>query len=136
MFVGVTEAVTNGIRVSIRTNYLEDQSVPSEARFAFAYTVRISNESEATVQLRSRHWIITDSNEDAREVKGEGVVGEQPVLSPGQAFEYTSGCVLPTSWGTMQGTYRFVSEGAASFDAEIPAFLLVSSAIESVREAN
>ena len=90
----------------------------------FLYTVTISNESDAVVQLISRHWIITDGYGDVEEVKGPGVVGEQPVLEPGQAFQYTSGCPLPTEFGTMHGTYQMATSDGDSFDAEIAPFTL------------
>lgn len=120
----------------VKSEYLRSQSRPASGRFAFSYTVTITNESAETVQLRTRHWIITDANEEVREVRGEGVVGEQPTLTPGQRFEYTSGAVLGTPWGTMQGSYRFVREPGEAFDAEIAPFLLASAFIETARSAN
>ena len=97
-------AVTDGIRVSVQSQYLADQSSPRDDRYVFAYTITISNEGAETAQLRTRHWIITDSRGAIEEVRGDGVVGEQPRLAPGQSFQYTSGCVLTTPIGTMQGT--------------------------------
>jgi ApaG protein len=132
----MSSAVTEGVRISVKSQYLEHQSVPSAGRFVFAYTVRIANEGKATVQLRTRHWIISDANGEVREVKGEGVVGEQPVLAPGQAFEYTSGCILKTPWGTMHGSYRVMREGGNPFDAEIAPFLLASTSVPSTQQAN
>jgi ApaG protein len=132
----VSSAVTEGVRIVVKSQYLEHQSVPSAGRFVFAYTVRIANESQTTVQLRTRHWIITDANGEIREVKGEGVVGEQPVLAPSQAFEYTSGCILKTPWGTMHGSYRMAREGGTHFDAVIAPFLLASSSVASTQSAN
>lgn len=132
----VSVAVTEGIRISVKCAYLESQSLPSAGHFAFAYTVRIANEGEATVQLLSRHWIITDADETVREVKGEGVVGEQPLLEPGDAFEYTSGCILPTPWGTMHGTYRFHRADGGDLDAEIAPFLLASKSVGTAHAAN
>lgn len=117
-------AVTRGIRVTVTSQYLADQSSPASRRFVFAYTVRIANEGTATAQLRSRHWVITDSNGTVDEVRGDGVVGAQPSLRPGQSFEYTSGCRLQTSRGSMQGSYRMVCENGEQFDAEIAPFLL------------
>lgn len=129
-------AVTHGVRITVRSQYLEHQSAPSAGRFVFAYTIRIGNEGERTVQLKTRHWIITESNGEIREVRGEGVVGEQPILAPGQEFEYTSGCVLKTQWGTMHGSYQMTREGGASFDAEIAPFLLASPSITAARTLN
>lgn len=117
-------AVTQGIRVVVRTHYLEERSSPAAAQYAFAYTIRISNEGEKTAQLMTRHWIITNAEGQVQEVKGDGVVGMQPVLSAGESFEYTSGCVLTTPQGTMQGTYQMVREDGGKFDAEIAPFLL------------
>lgn len=120
----MSNAVTQGIRVTVQSQYLEEQSAPSRGKYVFAYTVRIANEGSDTAQLRSRHWIITDGNGDVEEVKGPGVIGAQPTLRPGQAFEYTSGCVLHTPRGTMHGTYQMVREDGSGFDAEIAPFPL------------
>ena len=119
-------AVTDGIRVRVQSLYLPDQSNPHDDRYVFAYTITISNESSDTAQLRTRHWIITDARGTIEEVRGDGVVGEQPRLAPGQSFQYTSGCVLTTSVGTMQGSYRFWRDDGSYFDAEIAAFSLAS----------
>jgi ApaG protein len=119
-------AVTDGIRVRVQSQYLADQSSPRDDRYVFAYTITISNEGARTCQLRTRHWIITDARGVVEEVRGDGVVGEQPRLSPGQSFQYTSGCVLTTPVGTMHGTYRFWYEDGSFFDATIAAFSLAS----------
>ena len=119
-----SSALTQGIRVRVQSHYLPEQSLPSDDRYVFAYTITISNESTFTAQLRTRHWIITDGRGEIEEVKGEGVVGEQPRLSPGQSFQYTSGCVLTTPIGTMQGSYRFWRDDGTYFDAQIAAFSL------------
>jgi len=119
-------ATTDGIRVRVQSQYLPDQSEPASDRYVFAYTIRISNESNRTAQLRTRHWIITDARGSVEEVRGDGVVGEQPRLSPGQSFEYTSGCVLTTPVGTMHGTYRMWCDDGSSFDAVIAPFSLAS----------
>lgn len=119
-----SEANTQGIRVHVRSTYVADQSAPAKKRYVFAYTVRVSNEGSARVQLKSRHWIITDGVGKVEEVRGPGVVGKQPLLGPGEAFEYTSGCVLETSRGEMRGTYQMVSEEGAEFDAMIAPFRL------------
>ncbi|MBV8757888.1 MAG: Co2+/Mg2+ efflux protein ApaG [Deltaproteobacteria bacterium] len=119
-------AVTQGIRVRVQSQYLPDQSSPRDDRYVFAYTITISNEGARTAQLKTRHWIITDARGEVEEVRGDGVVGEQPRLSPGQSFQYTSGCVLETAVGTMQGSYRFWREDGTFFDAEIAPFSLAS----------
>lgn len=116
--------VTEGIRVTVESTYLPDRSQPDENSYAFAYVVTIANEGHARVQLMRRHWIITDGNGEVREVEGPGVVGEQPVLEPGEAFEYTSFCPLHTPIGSMHGSYQMVTAGGARFDAEIAAFSL------------
>jgi ApaG protein len=121
-----SSAVTDGIRVRVQSHYLADQSSPRDDRYVFAYTITISNESRSTAQLRTRHWIITDGRGTVEEVRGDGVVGEQPRLAPGQTFQYTSGCVLTTSIGTMQGTYRMWRDDGSYFDAQIAPFSLAS----------
>ena len=121
-----SQALTQGIRVRVQSVYLPEQSSPTDDRFVFAYTITISNESTFTAQLRTRHWIITDGRGGVEEVKGDGVVGEQPRLSPGLSFQYTSGCVLTTPIGTMQGTYRFWRDDGTYFDAVIAPFSLAS----------
>jgi ApaG protein len=122
----VSTALTEGIRVTVRSQYLPDQSSPNDDRFVFAYTVKIINEGAGTAQLRTRHWIITDGRGVVEEVRGDGVVGEQPRLTPGETFQYTSGCVLQTPVGTMHGSYRFFRDDGSSFDAAIAAFSLAS----------
>jgi ApaG protein len=117
-------AQTDGIRVNVQSHYVAEQSSPRDDRYVFAYTITISNESERTAQLRTRHWIITDGRGTVEEVRGDGVVGEQPRLQPGQSFQYTSGCVLNTPIGTMQGSYRMWRDDGSYFDAEIAAFSL------------
>lgn len=119
-----SNALTQGIRVSVKSSYLPDQSSPAERRYVFSYTVRIVNEGEAPARLRSRHWVITDANGGVEEVRGPGVVGKQPSLEPGEAFQYSSGCVLKTSRGTMRGTYLMERTDGSSFDAEIATFAL------------
>lgn len=119
-----SQVVTEGIRVSVRTAYLADQSSPAHQRYVFAYTIRVANEGKEAAQLRSRHWIITDANDHVDEVRGPGVVGKQPHLAPGEEFEYTSGCVLATPRGEMRGTYQMVRDDGRSFDAVIAPFEL------------
>jgi len=121
----VSNAVTDGIRVAVSTQYVPQQSLPQAKRYVFAYTVRIANEGGATAQLRTRHWIITDGNGKVEEVRGPGVVGQQPTLRPGEHFEYTSGCVLETPRGTMQGTYQMRRDDGSEFDAVIAPFDLM-----------
>jgi ApaG protein len=122
------------IAISVDTRFLDEQSAPSDNRYAFAYTITIENRGSVGARLLSRHWVITDGNGKVREVRGDGVVGEQPRLSPGETFQYTSGCVLQTSVGTMQGSYRFFCDDGSSFDATIAPFSLASplAARESV----
>ena len=117
---------TRGITITVVPHYLEDQSSPEDNHYVWAYHVRIENNGNETVQLMTRHWCITDSRGNMQEVRGDGVVGEQPVLDPGQSFEYTSGTPLPTPSGIMHGTYQMESESGDRFDAKVPAFSLDS----------
>jgi ApaG protein len=117
---------TRSIRVTVEPFYLEDQSSPSDSHYVWAYQVRIENTGEDTVQLVNRYWRITDSFGRIQEVRGAGVVGEQPTLGPGESFEYTSGTPLPTPSGIMVGTYEMVSAGGGRFDVAVPAFSLDS----------
>ncbi len=110
--------------VKVITAYLQDQSSPDDSKYAFAYTVTISNVGSMAAQLISRHWIITDANNHVQDVKGLGVIGAQPFLQPGQQFEYTSGTLLPTPIGSMHGVYKIVAEDATLFDAVIEPFTL------------
>jgi len=119
-----SRATTRGIEISVRSSYVPEQSKPDQHLWFFAYTVRIRNGGTETAQLMSRHWVIADANGRVEEVRGPGVVGEQPILEPGESFEYTSACPLPTPFGTMHGTYRMVTRGGDDFDAEIAAFTL------------
>jgi ApaG protein len=120
------EAVTRGIRVRVVPQYLEEESSPDEGRFFWAYTIDIANEGPETVQLASRHWHITDSEGRKEEVRGPGVIGQMPVLRPGQSFRYTSGCPLGTPSGIMVGSYRMITESGEQFNVAIPAFSLDS----------
>lgn len=120
----MSESSKYDIRVDARTSYLADQSDEAASRFVFAYTITITNTGEVPVQLISRHWIITDANAHTQEVRGLGVVGEQPLLKPGESFEYTSGTAIATVAGTMRGTYQMVAEDGHKFDAAIPEFTL------------
>ena len=120
----MSEAVTNNIRVEVLSRYSPENSRPLQDVWVFEYTVRITNQGLETVQLISRHWIITDALENTTEVRGPGVVGEQPVLAPGESFKYSSWCPLKTSTGLMQGTYQMVRAGGDQFDIEIAPFAL------------
>lgn len=112
------------IHIEVETQYLDDQSDPHEQRFVFAYTITIRNEGKAAARLLGRHWIITDANAKVQDVRGDGVVGEQPHLQPGQSFRYSSGAILETPVGSMQGVYYMVSDDGEHFEAPIPAFTL------------
>jgi len=117
------------IKVEPTPFYLADQSDPASEQYVFAYRIRIENTGEATVQLLSRHWIITDAEGKVEEVRGPGVVGEQPTLAPGEAYEYTSGSHFKTPVGTMQGSYQFVADDGVKFDAPIPKFVLAAKRV-------
>ncbi len=112
------------IQVEVETAYLEEQSEPAEQRFVFAYTITLRNSGRVPAKLLTRHWIITDANGRIQEVRGEGVVGEHPHLRPGQGFRYSSGAVLETPVGSMQGSYQMLADDGARFDAPIPVFRL------------
>jgi ApaG protein len=112
------------IRIQVETDYLPQQSNPDAQRYVFAYTITISNAGNAAARLINRHWIITDADGKVEEVRGRGVVGEQPYLEPGQEFRYTSGTVIATPVGSMQGSYEMQADDGTRFDAEIPAFSL------------
>lgn len=120
----MSELGDNRITIDVDTRYLEDQSDPEESRFVFAYTITIRNRGAVPAKLLTRHWIITDANGKVQEVRGEGVVGEQPHLMPGQGFRYTSGAVIETPVGSMHGSYQMIADNGVRFDAEIPAFTL------------
>ncbi len=119
-----SEAVTRGIRVNVRARFSDQNSDPQGRQWVFLYTITIHNESADRVQLLKRHWVITDANGEVEEVKGPGVVGKQPILEPGQSFEYTSACPLKTPFGSMHGTYQMLGPDNESFDAEIKGFAL------------
>ncbi len=116
--------VADRIRVDVETSYLAEQSDPREPRFVFSYTITIRNEGPHPARLLRRHWVITDANGKVQEVRGEGVVGEQPHLMPGQGFRYTSGAVLETPVGSMQGAYQMLADDGERFEAPVPAFTL------------
>ncbi len=112
------------LSVAVEPRYVADQSNPAKQQYVFAYTVRITNTGERPAQVISRHWIITDGDRGEQDVRGLGVVGQQPLLAPGETFEYTSGCPLTTPVGTMRGSYHCVGENGVPFDVEIPEFVL------------
>jgi ApaG protein len=120
----MSDLTTRGVRVQVQSAFVPERSAPREGQYFFAYRVRISNVGEETVQLVSRRWVITDGAGNVEHVEGPGVVGEQPVLEPGEAFEYTSFCPLPTAIGSMHGSYQMVTPAGARFDAEIAPFSL------------
>jgi len=122
--MGSSEAVTRGVRVEVESFYVPDNSIPVESHYFFAYQVTVQNEGDLSVQLVSRRWLITDANGNEQVVEGEGVVGEQPMLKPGEGFQYTSFCPLPTPAGSMRGSYRMIDSEGREFDAEVAVFSL------------
>ena len=114
----------NNIQVDVETRYVEEQSNPEQNYYVFAYTITIQNKGKQAAQLLNRHWVITDSNQKVQEVRGEGVVGEQPLLKPGEQFVYTSGTMLETAVGTMKGSYEMLADDGSRFDAPIDEFVL------------
>jgi ApaG protein len=119
-----SEALTRGVRVIVQSEYAPERSEPAKSQWFFLYTVTIANQGAETVQLLTRHWLITDGTGHVEEVRGPGVVGKQPTLKPGESFEYTSGCPLATPFGVMEGTYQMVTESGDRFDAKIAPFTL------------
>jgi ApaG protein len=132
----MSTTVTKGIRVTVESRYVAEQSNPAAYRFVFAYTVEIANVGDAPAQLTTRHWIITDARGNTEEVRGPGVVGETPRLLPGQMFQYTSGCIMRTARGTMHGSYQMIRDDEEMFDADIPLFSLVAPTPERDRLMN
>jgi ApaG protein len=120
----MNEVELNNIKVDVETRYIEDQSNPEQNYFVFAYTITIKNRGRQNAQLLTRHWVITDSNSKIQEVRGDGVVGEQPLLKPGEQFVYTSGTMLETAVGTMKGSYQMLADDGSHFDAQIEEFVL------------
>ena len=125
----MSSAMTRGILVTVRSQYIPEKSSASARQFAYAYTVNIANRGDVAAQLESRHWIITDADGDVQEVRGEGVVGAQPVLQPGEEFEYTSWCMIATPSGSMRGSYQMVTADGERFDAEIAPFKLTQASL-------
>ena len=122
-------AETRGITVRVSVSYLAEQSEPAQARWFWAYHIRIENNGERAVQLLTRHWVITDGRGERHSVEGEGVVGEQPLILPGASYDYVSGCPLTTSTGSMQGSYHMLDTEGAAFDVAIPKFALTAPAV-------
>ena len=120
----MNETEPNNIRVGVETRYIEDQSNPEQNSYVFAYTITIENKGQQSAQLLTRHWVITDSNQKVQEVRGDGVVGEQPLLKPGEQFVYTSGTMLETAVGTMKGSYQMLADDGSEFDAAVDEFVL------------
>ena len=125
----MNKSSVHNINVSVDSAFVEGQSNEDQGQFVFAYTITIHNTGEIPAKLMTRHWIITDSNGKIQEVRGEGVVGEQPYLRPGEAFQYTSGTMLETPVGTMQGSYQMIADDGTEFDAEISPFTLAAPRI-------
>jgi ApaG protein len=120
----MSESNPYDVKVNVKTMYIPEQSDPHTDRYVFAYTITIQNEGSVAAKLLTRHWIINDANGNVQEVHGEGVVGEQPYLKPGESFQYTSGTVIETPVGSMEGSYQMLAEDGTPFDAQIPAFTL------------
>lgn len=120
----MTNKKSHDIAVRVETAFLDDQSKPTDNRYVFSYTITIENRGTIAARLLTRHWVITDGNGQIREIRGDGVVGEQPLLDPGKDYEYTSGAVLETSVGTMHGSYQMLADDGTRFDADIPEFVL------------
>ena len=120
----MSEAVTRGVRVRVESEYAPDRSEPSKSQWFFVYAVTITNEGTDTVQLLTRHWVIKDATGHIEEVRGPGVVGKQPILKPGESFDYTSGCPLTTPFGVMEGTYQMITQSGDRFDAKVAPFTL------------
>ncbi len=122
------EAVTDGVTVRVAVSYLPEQSQPAHGRWFWSYHIRIENDGEAPVQLLDRHWIIVDGRGNRHEVEGEGVVGDQPVIDPGESYDYVSGCPLQTPTGSMEGSYGMIDADGDEFDVAIPRFPLLAPA--------
>jgi len=122
------EAITRGVTVRVSVTYLPDQSEPAHGRWFWAYHIRIENDGDGAVQLLTRHWIITDGRGGQEEVRGDGVVGDQPMIDPGESYDYVSGCPLKTPSGSMEGSYGMIDADGTPFEIAIPAFLLQSPA--------
>mgnify|MGYP001808998876 CR=1 FL=1 len=124
--MGMSQAITDGIRVSVKSQYVPQRSQPEQGYFFFAYTVEIANVGDASAQLTTRHWVITNADGEIKEVHGDGVVGHTPLLQPGQAFQYTSFCPLNSEFGTMHGSFQMIRDDGSAFDAAVAAFALAT----------
>ncbi|RDX36607.1 Co2+/Mg2+ efflux protein ApaG [Kangiella sp. HD9-110m-PIT-SAG07] len=116
-------------QISVNTQFVEEQSEPDNERYVFAYTITIENTGDLGAKLDSRHWVITDANGEVTEVQGQGVIGEQPYIEPGKSYQYSSGAVIPTPIGTMEGDYKMIGQNGAEFDAPIPVFSLAAPGV-------
>lgn len=132
----MSTAVTHGVRIEVASQFVPERSSPADHQYFFAYTVRIANEGMGPVKLIARHWIITDARGRIEEVRGPGVVGQQPLLKPGESFEYKSACPLTTPYGTMHGTYQMIRDDGSSFDAEIAPFELEAPNSDQSSQSN
>lgn len=130
-----SDTVTDGFRVTVQPCYMIEHSKPAEGRFLFSYTITIANESPRRARLRSRHWIIVDADGERNDIRGEGVVGETPMLAPGTSYRYSSFCPLPTEWGTMEGTYLMEADDGEVFEIAIARFYLVASPVHTLMQA-
>lgn len=119
--------MTRGFKVEVKPEYLPEHSRPDQRKYVFGYRIRITNEGREKAQLKSRHWVIVDADGDRHDVVGEGVVGHQPEMAPGQVFEYTSYCPLETPWGTMEGSYTLLGDGGQTFEISVARFFLVAN---------
>jgi ApaG protein len=130
-----SQAVTDGFRVTVQPCYMIEHSNPADDKYLFSYTITITNESTRRARLCSRHWIIVDADGGRHDVRGEGVVGETPVLAPGTSYRYSSFCPLPTEWGTMEGTYLMEADNGEVFEIAVARFYLVASPIHTLMKA-
>lgn len=130
-----SECITDGFRITVQPEYMTEHSSPAEGKYLFSYTITIRNESSRRARLCSRHWIIVDADGERTDVRGEGVIGETPMLAPGTAYRYSSFCPLPTEWGTMEGTYVMEADDGEVFEVAVARFFLVSSPIHTLMKA-
>lgn len=130
-----SETITHDFRVAVQPSYMVEHSNPAESKYLFAYTITITNESDRRARLRSRHWIIVDANGQRHDVRGEGVVGETPMLAPGTSYRYSSFCPLPTEWGTMEGSYQMEADDETDFDIAVARFYFVATPAPTLLQA-
>lgn len=122
--LGISELITRNMKISVSTEYIESRSDPKSGYYFFSYTVTLTNQGPETIQLLARHWLVTDSTNRTEQIRGLGVVGEQPIIKPGESYTYTSFCPLPTPFGTMEGSYQVINQEGEEFDLIIPIFTL------------